>query len=189
MNTLRDLPYDLRQLVERELNADETTAWVGRPRPIRMAIKALPMALFAIPFTGFAVYWMYSASGFKMPNGGNGGVSFFSLFGVPFVIVGVGLLFSPLWKMRVAKRTVYAVTNKRAIVFEGGWGTSVRSFGPDQLQNMNRKQRSDGSGDIVFKKEMHGTRRHDAPAKEIGFLGIDDVKHAEEKIRAFAAVR
>jgi len=187
MNTTRNLPYELRQMVEAELNDDENLLWTGQPKPGRMAIKALPVTLLAIPFTAFAVFWMCGASGFKMPDFSKGGFSFFPLFGLPFLFVGLGMLSSPLWKMRMAKRTIYVLTDKRAIIFAGGWKINIRSFSADQLQDLSRKQHANGSGDIVFKKEIsYNNQGNNMPVKEIGFLGIDNVKEVEDKIREVA---
>lgn len=178
MNTPRNLTHELRQMVETELNKNESSLWAGQPRPGRMAVKAIPIALFAIPFTAFAVFWICGASGFKMPDFSEGGFSFFPLFGLPFLLVGLGMLSAPLWKIRSAKRTIYVLTDKRAIIFEGGWRAHIRSFSPDQLQDLTRKQHADGSGDIVFKREVTNNFSHqnNMPVKEIGFLGIDNVK-------------
>lgn len=187
MNAPHNLPHELRQMVATELNKNETPLWAGQPRPGRMAVKALPIALFAIPFTGFAVFWIYGASGFKVPDFSEGGFAFFPLFGLPFLFVGLGMLASPLWKMRSAKRTIYVLTDKRAILFTGGLKTHIRSFSPDQLQDLTRKQHADGSGDIVFKKEISNYQQHNnMPVKTIGFLGIDKVKEVEELIREMA---
>ena len=56
----------------------------------------------------------------------------FPLFGLPFVMVGVGMLSSPFWLRRRAKRTCYALTDRRAILWEAGWfgSVEVRSYGP-----------------------------------------------------------
>jgi len=187
MKTPRNLPFALRQMVEAELNDHEHPLWASQPKPGRMASKALPITLFAIPFTAFAVFWIYGASGFKMPDFSKGGFSFFPLFGLPFLLVGLGMLTSPLWKMMAAKRTLYVLTEKRAIIFSGGWRTDIRSFSADQLQVLSRKQRADGSGDIVFKREVsYSNQESNLYNREIGFFGINNVKEVEDKIREVA---
>jgi len=179
------LPHELRAMVQAELNDKETLLWTGQPKPGRMAVKALPITLFAIPFTAFAVFWMFGASGFKFPpDFSKGGFSFFPLFGLPVLFIGLSMLCSPLWKMRAAKRTIYALTDRRAIIFSRGWKTNIRSFSANRLQDLTRRQRSDGSGDIVFKKEIsYNNQGNNMPVQEIGFFGIDNVKEVEDKIR------
>lgn len=187
MNAHRNLPHELRHMIEAELDPNESPIWAGQPIPRRMALKALPAFLFAIPFTAFAIFWICGASGFKVPDFSEGGFSLFPLFGIPFLLVGLGMLSSPLWKMRSAKRTVYILTEKRAVIFSGGWKTDIRSFSPDQLQDITRKQHADGSGDVVFKREISNfNHQNNMPVKEIGFLAIEQVKKVEDMIRAMA---
>lgn len=187
MSIFRNLPYDLRQTVEGELNGNETVVWAGQPKPGRMAMTALPKMLFAIPFTAFSIFWICGASGFEMPDFSEGGFAFFPLFGLPFLIVGLGMLGSPLWKMKSAKNTVYVLTDKRAIIFEGGRKINIHSFSGYQLRGLSRKQRADGSGDIIFAKEVsHHNRDGRTQFKEVGFIGIDNVKQVEDRIRAIA---
>src|SRR6185295_11951618 len=123
--------------------------------PSRFALSSLVIALFGIPFTGFAVFWIMK--GFEMTAwtdkhfpGHNGALDrLFPLFGVPFVIAGLYMLSSPLWMMLKASNTAYVITNRRAIIFEGGWSTHIRSFRPTELGQLERREHSDGSGDII----------------------------------------
>ena len=78
----------------------------------------------------------------------------FPLFGIPFVLIGFGMLSSPYWTMRKARRTAYVLTTARAIIFDGGFSTTIRSFGPDRLTDLRRKQRADGSGDVIFERKL-----------------------------------
>jgi hypothetical protein len=79
-----------------------------------------------IPVTAFAIFWMALASQQTKQISGPG--SFFPLFGIPFIVVGLGMLSSPLWRGRKALRTVYALTDQRAIIFEGGFFGGVAIF-------------------------------------------------------------
>jgi len=181
---MMDLPVALREIVQNEMRPMERVRWCGRPKPSRMAIKSLPIFLFAIPFTGFAVFWIAMASKGIMAEGERGPGMFFPLFGLPFLLIGLAMMTAPLWAMRKAKSTVYVVTDQRAIVFAGARSISIESFGPDKLKGRARKQRPDGSGDIIFERRAsyHGSR-HRETYKDIGFLGIGDVRPAEEAIR------
>ena len=57
------LPDELDTRVRSELRQGEKLRWVGQPRPGRMARQALPIVLFGIPWTAFALFWMAMASG------------------------------------------------------------------------------------------------------------------------------
>jgi hypothetical protein len=189
MNPTDDFfPEDLAAMVDAELAKGEKVAWIGRPIPWLRARSSLPMALVGIPFTAFALFWIAAAGGFVFHHGGPGPPGFFPLFGIPLVLVGLGLLLSPLWAYRKAMRTVYAITDQRALTIEPGlWGhVVVQSFEPQQLAHLERHQRGDGSGDLVFRREHRGSGRgHYMVA--IGFLAVADVREAEDRIRQLVA--
>src|SRR5262245_61971419 len=144
------LPEPVRALVQTELLPGEGLRWVEQPVPMRLAFAALPMVLFAIPWTAFALFWMWGAA--QGTCEGPGPMRLFPLFGLPFVAIGLGLFTSPFWLMRNARRTAYVVTDRRAIVLAARFGgaVSVRSFEPEKLGDLRREQRADGSGDLVF---------------------------------------
>lgn len=180
------LPERVRTLVEAELRPGEGLRWVDQPMPSRMALSALPATLFAIPWTAFALFWVWGASKASAKAPGPG--ELFPLFGVPFVLVGLGMLTSPLWAMRAAARTVYVVTDRRAIVIASGvWGgVSVRSFEPEKLVDLRRDQRSDGSGSLVFGQDEKISSKGGRRMVDYGFLAVRDVREAEEYVRALA---
>ena len=186
------LPDELDARVRSELDHSEHLLWVGQPQPSRFARKALPLVLFAIPWTAFAVFWMVMASVGVLQNAGPGIGGFdvcFPLFGIPFVLVGLGMLSSPFWLRRNAKRTCYALTNRRAILWAAGFfgSVEVRSYRPAALTKIVRRDYPNGSGDLVFEETitMPGTRYRDtfASTQGHGFMGIDNVREIEELLR------
>lgn len=192
MNPDEQIPYEIQKMIDSELSSGERVTWSGQPLPARLARRAIPVVLFGIPWTAFAIFWTVSAS--RMTNHGKteaGGIFsffhvFFPLFGLPFVLIGLGLLSSPYWAWRMAKRTAYVLTNKRAIVFASGFrgSVTVRSFEPERLTDLNRKQNPDGSGDVVFTQD---TRRDNDGARhstDVGFLAVQDVKAVEDRVRS-----
>lgn len=184
---LWQLPTRLQSLVEAELDSGEKITWIGAPIARRMAAKSLPIVLFAIPWTAFALFWMAGAAGFRMPDLTNLPRLAFSLFGIPFVLIGFGMLSAPYWMMRKAKKTAYVLTTARAIIFSGGFSTTVRSFAPDRLTDLQRKQRADGSGDLVFERTLSYNNDGGRRTTDVGFLAIPDVKGVEDRVRQLAA--
>jgi hypothetical protein len=193
---MEPLPEDLDNRVRSELRPGERLVWTGQPLPRRFMRSAIPVVLFGIFCTAFAVFWMAGASGlfFGVGGGGPGGFDAFfficfPLFGVPFVLIGLGMLSSPFWMYRQAKRTCYALTDQRAIVWAAGWfrSTEVRSFAPSDLSRMSRRDYADGSGDLIFEEFLYMTRDCDGDLQsqmtERGFLGIADVREVEELVR------
>ncbi len=182
-----NLPPELDARVRSELQSDEQLLWVGQPLPGRFARAGCVMALFGVPFTAFALFWMGMASmgGFA----GGGLFACFPLFGLPFVVVGLGLLTSPYWLRQKAKRTCYALTGRRAIVWNAGWFGSleVRSYEPSQLTRIRRVEYPDGCGDLVFEEfTTFGTDSDGHTTSNIrryGFMAIERVHEVEELLR------
>ena len=181
MNTI---DYRVEQMAQNELDPPEFITWSASPSPKRLARKTLPIFLFAIPWTAFAIFWICVASGFKIPDFKEG-FSFFPLFGIPFVLIGIGLLSSPFWAMRNAKMTGYFITTKRAILIEKRLfpGFKIRSFYPRDLTNIERNQLPDGSGDIILDRELrYQGNNNNTQMKEIGFMGIQNVRDIERRL-------
>ena len=180
---LRQLPPSVRSLIDAELNDGERITWIGTPNPRRFAMQSIVFVLFGIPWTAFALFWMAGAAGFGIPDF-NEGFDLFPLFGIPFVLIGFGMLSSPYWVIRKAKKTAYVLTSERAIIFAGGFSaTTVRSFVPDRLTNLQRKQHDDGSGDLIFERTVSMDSDGDQRSTDHGFLAIANVKEVEDRIR------
>lgn len=212
------LPESLKGLVGNELESGERVRWVGQPVP-RSTIPwiALFPFFFSIPWTLFSLFWMAMASGVMDPFRGFQGFGqvepvrlVFSLFGVPFVLVGIGLMSSPYWIRRRLRRsaagTAYLITDRRAIIFDSGYcgdsglasvvggvaqiarkGIHIRSYGPHKLGQVQRVQQEDGSGDVIFgevliESENNGQRQ----VMRSGFFSIPNVKDVEKLLNSLA---
>lgn len=177
MVTNLKIPKELRRKIDNELEHREYIRWIEQPIPRFFTASSIGSVLFGIPWTSFAIFWMWGALGFKL----------LALFGLPFVLIGFGMLSSPLWVWQAARKTVYLITDKRAISIQGGWSTTtIRSYLPDQLKDIYRKERADGSGDLVITirrwKDNHGHQR----SEEIGFLGVRNPREVEKILKQLA---
>jgi hypothetical protein len=177
------LPHRLRAMIESELQPGERIDWLGQPLPGRLAIATLPIVLFSLFWTAFSIFWVYKAGAKEWMAGGE--FQLFPLFGIPFVLIGFTMLYSPFWVMRGARRSAYVLTDRRALLFRGGWRdtVTVRSFEPARLTDLIRTQRADGSGDLVFKRDIGSDSDGGRTYRDVGFAAIPDVKGVEEKVR------
>src|SRR5262249_61964284 len=97
------------------IDPGEQLIWQDKPYPIRYALrKAVYTFPFGIFFFGFSLFWFYSAymAGNKATNQLGFG---FWMFGIPFVIVGGGMVLSPTWYFFLARTTTYTFPDRRAI--------------------------------------------------------------------------
>jgi hypothetical protein len=182
------IPEPLRQKIDRELEPMEMIRWVDQPIPRYFTAASTTAFIFAFPWTGFALFWMWGASGFGQGFAvGSAPLILFSLFGLPFVLVGFVMLLTPILVRQAALQTVYLITDRRAIILEGGINkTTIRSYLPEQLQKVYRKEKPDGTGDVIVDerhwKDSEGDRRSEA----LGFMEIRNPKEAERLLKALA---
>ena len=187
------LPPETATLLQNELQPGERVAWIGQPIPGRFARRGILIAIFGIPFTAFALFWTVTAAFGTSHIGNPGGPAqlfrLFPLFGLPFVLAGLGLLSSPYWLHRKARRTAYVITDRRAVIFDPGFGRSstIRSFEPDRLHDLRRVQNSDGTGDLVFERQWRTDGEGSRQSTDIGFLAIPNVQEVEGYVRTLAA--
>ena len=168
-------------IAQREMRSGERLIWAERPAPGRLALAGLPVTLFGAVFGGFALFWIVAAA--SMTPAESGVFAFFPLFGVPFLLVGLGMFLAPLWIWIGGKKTVYAISSDRLVIIKGD---RVRSFEPDEIGELERREGADGSGDVVFRRELvRSHSRHHGRTRErkIGFFGIPEVRRVEDEIR------
>ena len=185
---LHEVDASLRSAVQSEVRDGERLVWAAQALPRYFTGPALGSVLFAIPWTGFAIFWTVSAFvGTRYMGGGDAtsaGFRFFPLFGVPFILIGLALFSAPFWTARRLKRTVYAITDRRAIILAAGsFGSmKVRSFGPGALASIERVERADGSGDLIFEEytERRGSSSHTV---RHGFVSVARVRDVEDVVR------
>ncbi|HEV3255374.1 MAG TPA: hypothetical protein VG013_00710 [Gemmataceae bacterium] len=171
---------ELAARVANELDAGERLIWAGQPRLDLAMRSAYLLVPCGVVFTGFALVWIVVAvvvsAGLMAPCS------------LPFVAVGILLMASPVWLRRRARQTMYALTDRRAIVWEPAWwGTvTVRDYTAAGLGRMSRTERADGSGDLVFEEfttvssSSNGTT---SSTTRRGFLAIDHVREVEDLVR------
>jgi len=131
--------------VQRELSGDERVLWAGRPLPgVRLKASDALMIPFSLMWGGFAIFWEASVWSVGAPL-------FFRLWGVPFVLVGLYMIAGRFFfDAKVRERTVYALTDRRAIIASGLWYRSVRSIELRRLSELGFTESSGGIGTITF---------------------------------------
>lgn len=113
-------------------------------------------AWYLIPFSllwgGFAIFWEVSALA-------SGAGPFFALWGVPFVAIGLYLIFGRIF---VARREAYwthhAVTNRRVVILAGAFSRRTIEMALTDLPPSRLEERASGLGTITFGAAIGGFR-------------------------------
>ena len=89
---------------------DEYILWKGKPEDGNLVTRQdIFMIPFSIMWCGFAIFWETTAIL-------DGGPIFFCLWGIPFVLVGLYMVFGRFIHIKfLRKRTFYVITNKKII--------------------------------------------------------------------------
>ncbi|MEL6110905.1 MAG: hypothetical protein AAFU85_33275, partial [Planctomycetota bacterium] len=77
-------------------------------------------------------------------------------------------------------------SDRRAVIFEGGWSHTIRSFRGEQLNGMFRREHKDGTGDIVLSEDVSRDSDGDRRFEEVGFQRIRDAKSVEAMLLELA---
>jgi hypothetical protein len=165
--------------IEAELQPGERVLWAGRPRPLRimlqngealvtglLAVAALFVLLFAFPVTSVFSF-VFFGCGFPWV--------FLFVLALPFYYFA-----RPVADYLSAERTVYVVTDRRALIIRPRLGgKTVQSY--NRIGQIERRERSGGSGDLIFASETEagGRAARRVRTRKIGFIGIANVREVE----------
>ena len=181
---MRNPPACLKEAVARELGI-ETIVWADGPGTSAYSRRYWKTSLFGIPFLAFSVFWTLGASGrlegFRS-KGGQSAPTFFILWGLMFVAIGLGLILSPVFAALKAERVYYVLTNKRAVIFEKLLTLKITSLERESLVGFERASYGDQQGDIVFRRTVIGTGKG-RREQVVGFLGLDSFQEVEASLR------
>jgi hypothetical protein len=108
------------RLLRPYLRPDERLVWTGAPQ---RGLVLTGQDIFLVPFSllwgGFALFW----EAMVLMSGGPG---FMALFGIPFVLIGLFMIFGRfLVDAMIRRGMVYGLTDRRAIVLRRAFGESV----------------------------------------------------------------
>jgi len=174
-----------RAALERELAAGEAVGWAGEmSRGTQWA--GCMVWLVAIPFTVFGLLWMLIAGlGMLADSGAMARVTsgLGALFGLPFLVIGLILLWQPMRMRRRARGTVYAVTDRRILRIVRAGATELSQVPLDRIASIDLQEYADGSGNLTVRTgpPRAGTGDDDIEATYL-IVGIADARAAHRAI-------
>jgi hypothetical protein len=177
----RNSPQRMKQILQ-ELSPGEQLIWAGRPSLVQAALGCLgPILLYAV--VGLVIFLGAVGSQKTSP----------SIVATLVLLLGAYFLYST-WVLSAgllkAGRALYALTDRRALVWEGGllWA-GVESYTPAQLRTMFRRNSwiVANSGHLVFRTSSY-LRRRSGGGMSVnliyhGFLAVPHLEDVEKLVR------
>jgi hypothetical protein len=187
-----ELPYHVAKAVKHETGGN-TVQWVGQPDVKKAFLATAPIWLMAIPWTVFAIGWELGALtmfwGTPHPTGDRAILNIFSfvfpIFGIPFVCIGLGMLAAPFWVALKARNQAHVVTTSALLDInaKANGTVTVKSTAINKIVQIERTERSDGTGSLKFILQSSRDRDRDAVEMSESWIGIPHVQHVETLVR------
>jgi hypothetical protein len=165
MNAPTDVPpLTYASPLDDGLDPGERLLWTGQPRPgIYLEAGDVMMIPFSLMWGGFAFFWetMAVRGLLHHPRGPFGpGYWIMPLWGVPFVLVGIYMIFGRFLVDAWRRRWVwYGVTDRRALIVERSPIGSTVSVDLRTVGTVTLTTHFDGCGTITFGSTVTGRYR------------------------------
>jgi hypothetical protein len=148
------MDYDAFRIIQGELDSGERLIWSGNPR---QEIFFQSSDIFMIPFSllwgGFAIFWEIMALSITSHNESNVDL-IFPLFGIPFVIIGLYMIFGRfIYESKKRAKTYYGLTDQRVIIVSGVFSKNIKSLNLRTMTDISLSEKSNKSGTITFGQE------------------------------------
>jgi len=166
-------------MVDRQLEPDERIEWIGQPVPrffTHLSFCLTAFLSFAIVVLSIKAYLIINLSGPAQ----------ILFLGICILLCVILVPIAPIltyWRFR---RTVYVLTDRRAITIVKTCKTAIRSYTPGQLQKIRWIRRCKDWGDIVFDEESRNDSQGVTQTKLYGFLGVSNPEKVKKLVKQLA---
>lgn len=143
---------DAYNFIKPYLVNDEYILWKGKPEKGNIFIRReIITSLFGLFWLAFSLFW--EASAIK-----SSGSLFFALWGIPFICIGLYLVFGRFIQTAYLRnKTFYVVTNKKLIIKKGN---RITMYDGKDLPPMDIEIHKNGNGTIFFCEEVYTRKGH-----------------------------
>lgn len=171
--------------LDRELRPGERVVWQER-QIARIAYGGFAIYFFAIPWTAFALFWTAMASAGASSMEDDAGILSwaFPLFGVPFILIGLGMLSAPFLPILNRGKVLYAITSERLLKIRVGRGIDVESVPARKIGLIKRRENRDGSGSLKVQVGVGRDSEGDRVTETFDIDQVADILSAHDHIAA-----
>lgn len=155
------------------LQSGEYILWRGRPAKGNVfSGRDMVMIPFSLVWLAFCIFWEWTAIK-------SGSSVFMMLWGLPFIAVGLYMLFGGfIRRAHLRDKTFYVITNQKIIVKSG---RNINMYDGAELPPMQIKLHKNGNGTILFADEVY-TRRGRMHATYCALENLTDIAQAQKAV-------
>jgi len=161
--------------IQNHLLPGEEMLWDGQPKLNgRFRANSAGISVFGIIWLSFSLFWTIGAFAATRASGALGIISLlFPLFGLPFITIGVFMVFFAPAKQRTKNQsTYYYVTDKRIIInISTQKSPSFSSIFYGDIQGAQIIQNRDNTGNIVFTPMIFGGQSYSGNTSAVPSVG------------------
>lgn len=161
----------------RQIEPGERLVWWDRPVRLRLARRAMWQEMpIGVAATAFAAFWLSKTAGAPPP---------FAYAALPPLLYGLWSLSGPLRAAIRAGRTLYALTDRRALILEG---RAMRAFALARIEFVDTSGLAFGAdGHVMFQRTYLGrlaTPEHlRFRYSKSGFIGVRHAREVAQTLR------
>jgi hypothetical protein len=155
------------RILDYELSEDERLLWSGRPDALHLDAGHIIAFITGLPWTFMGLFGLYNL----LPQ-----LSFYpwlviitTILILLYLVPGIMLIDVPFRAYRRAKRSIYAITDRRILLITAGKNRSVKSYRKEYVGNIERIERKGERGDLIF-----------GASKDIKFTNVANVRYVEQ---------
>lgn len=181
-------PPALAERLTRELRVGERLLWSGQPDPATVLRRALVLWGFFIPWTVFSLGWEAAAIGAWLGTEGPanwmqaGMGAVFVLFGLPFVGIGLYMLWQPFAARRDARATLFGLTDQRLMLLKARAESELKSVELRQMGPVTRREKKNGTGTIIIETHSSTDSDGDRRTETVELTGIAGVAQVHRRL-------
>ncbi|MBR2024982.1 MAG: DUF308 domain-containing protein [Clostridia bacterium] len=168
--------YDLQLEIKQYLDVNEDILWCDKPfKKITFSSGDVFTTLFGVVWLSFSLFWV--ASAFFATKGAAGFAKVFPLFGIPFVLIGLYLLFfRHIVSYIRRKNMIYTLTSKRVMIVHTGKRQYVQEYRYEDISNIQIKCDDNDVGSIFFFSGEIRYNNGKSYSSTSGIFGIKNTK-------------
>lgn len=150
-----ELPTRLRMRIDKALIPGEKIHHIARPDAKQFYLSQIPFFVLAISFSGMTgfVFWVACNMGIKWGDEEPINIANMLLIGV-FALAFISTCLRTMWMLvqmyLIANKSVYVLTDNRAIEFHGGFPEKTRFADLKKVTKLQCNKLSNGTGNISF---------------------------------------